>query len=64
VVIVAIFAALDGAPPGRIIDVPFDGFFEGLIKGMITLPAQGAELVGIEGITAVVASAVFDIGDE
>ena len=64
VVIVAIFATLDGAPPSRIVDIPFDGFFEGLVKGMATLPAQGAELVGIEGIAAVVAGTVFDIGDE
>ena len=39
VVIVTVFAAFDGAPPSRIVDIPFDGFLEGLIKGMVTLPA-------------------------
>ena len=64
VVIVAVFAAFDGAPPSRIVDIPFDGFLEGLVKGMVTLPAQCAELVGIEGIAAVVTGAIFDVGDE
>jgi hypothetical protein len=63
-VVIAVFATFDGAPPSGVIDIPLDGFFEGLVKGMIALPAEGAELVGVEGIAAVVAGTIFDIGDE
>jgi len=51
--------------PGGVVEVPADGFAEALVEGGALAPAEfGFEAGAVDGVAAVVAGAVFDVGDE
>src|SRR5271154_583487 len=54
-----------GLHPFLLVQIPADGFTDALLELVRGCPAQFAlDLGGVNGITAVVAGAVFDVGDE
>ncbi len=51
--------------PGAVVEVPTDGFSESFVKGDALAPAEfGFKARAVDGVAAVVAGAVFDVGDE
>lgn len=51
--------------PLAVVQVPADGFPEALVEGGALAPAEfGFEAGAVDGVAAVVAGAVFDVGDE
>ena len=51
--------------PGAVVEVPADGFSEAFVEGDALAPAKFFFDAGaVDGVAAVVAGAVFDVGDE
>ncbi len=51
--------------PGAVVEVPADGFSEAFVEGDALAPAEFFFDAGaVDGVAAVVAGAVFDVGDE
>ena len=60
----AVGAGLHVGHPVGVVQVPLHGFADAGVKRLGGLPAQFAfNLAGVDGIAAVVAGAVFDVGD-
>src|SRR6185312_9961453 len=63
-VIRAIVARADRLPPPRVVAVPVDRALQAVGEAHLRLPAEGADLLGAQGVAAVVAGAVGDVLDE
>ena len=61
---VAVGAAGDIGHPGLVVQIPLHGLADAGLEGLGRLPAQFAlDLAGVDGVAAVVAGAVRDVGD-
>jgi hypothetical protein len=62
---VAVGAALHVGDPVLVGEVPLDGLADAGLEGLGRAPAEFAlDLAGVDGVAAVVAGAVGDVGDE
>src|SRR5215207_1360009 len=57
-------ALLDRPPPPLVLAIPRDRFCQTLVKRHLGLPAQGAELAGVERVAAIMSLPVLDGRDE
>ena len=63
-VVLAVVAGADRAPPGLVLAIPLDGALEPGVEADGRLPPEALGAVGGERVPAVVAGAVGDVGDQ
>src|SRR5262245_25593872 len=61
----AVRAAAGAVHPGGVVAVPLDGFVEAALPGFARAPGEvGFDFVRVDGVTPVVAGAIFDVADQ
>src|SRR5206468_12893814 len=64
VVVAPVLARLDRLPPGAVVAVPLDGLREAFLEAPLGLPAELAQLRGVERVAAIVPGAILDVADQ